>query len=218
MRILLALGSLLLLLPGALPLKAASLESYLPLKEGLVWEFRHQFGTQGDPAPRAEARAVKKNLPPTEIQGLKVYPQVYTFHPPGEGEKQETTSYIAADAHGYYVWARKTGHDSGPRLLSEKFYILKQPLQKGASWVQKDQGLTLHQVVQETKAQVTVPAGTFTDCLLIKRSVFESEKDQTPTSEIYFWFAPQVGNVKVVTKLPGQKQELTQELVKFTGQ
>lgn len=217
MRILTAIGSLALLLAGATPLKAASLETYLPLKEGLTWEFRHQFVATGDHTPQAEARAVKKNLAPTEVQGLKVYPQIFTYHPPGQGEKQETTSYIAADTQGYYVLARKTQKDREPRILPEKFYILKQPLQKGAVWVQKAEGAILHHLLQETQARVTVPAGTFTDCLLIKRLVFESEKDQTPTSEMYFWFAPGVGNVKVVTKLPGQKRELIQELVRFSN-
>lgn len=208
---------LILLVVGASPLTAASLEAYLPLTEGLTWEFRQQFSTLEAPTPQAEARAVKKNLATTQFQGQKVHSQVFTFYPPGQGEKQETTSFIAADAQGYYVLARKTKNDSEVKPLPEKFYILKLPLEKGTSWKQKAEGAMLEQVIQETQAQVTVPAGTFRDCLLIKRLVFTSESDKTPAAEMLLWFAPGVGNVKVVTRLPGQKGELIQELVRFSN-
>jgi hypothetical protein len=215
MRTILAVLSL-ILLGGAAPLKAASLETYLPLREGLTLEFRQKFLAPGEQKPRAEARAIRKNLAPTELRGQKVHPQVYIFYPPDPGQSQETTSFIASDDQGFYVLARKTSKDRELQFLPEKFYILKLPLMKGTSWKQRAEGNILHQVIQETGVQVTVPAGTFTDCLLVKRSVFASEGDQTPTSELWLWYAPHVGNVKVLTKVTDPKGELLQELVSFT--
>lgn len=195
--------------------QAASPESYLPLQEGMVWEFRHTYVDLKNKEELTKAKSIKKNLAPTEAKGVKVYPQLFSFYQPENILKQETKSFIAKDDHGFYVYARQGKDEKEPAVLEETFYILKYPLQKGTSWKQKAEGMLLHNSIEDTKATVKVPAGTFQNCLLLKKLAFQREGDKEPIHETLFWFAPGVGNVKVITKMLDRQRELTQELVSF---
>jgi hypothetical protein len=191
----------------------ASPDSYFPLKDGMSWEyqfkvmdlkFQNQIGT---------GKSVKKNLAAVELKGTKVVPQVYSFYEPANVLKQETTSYVAKDAAGFFVLARKGTSDKEPKMLPTKYYVLKFPLTKGASWKQQVEGFILQDTVESTDASVQVPAGTFNNCLMVKKLYFTPKNPNTPVKETVFWFAPEVGNVKVVIKHPAENKEIVQELV-----
>lgn len=197
-------------------LQGASPKSYLPLQESLVWEFQHTFVDLKADKQIGAAKSVKENLAPVELQGLKVVPQIFSFYQPVDTLKQKTKSFIGADASGFYVVARQSLNEPEPTFLAEKFYILKFPLTKGASWKQPTPGLIIHNTIEDTAATVQVPGGTFKNCLLVKKVYFQAKDPQNAVQEGHFWFAPEVGNVKVVLKNPSENKEIIQELVSFT--
>jgi hypothetical protein len=191
----------------------ASPDSYFPMKDGMRWEYQYKVMDLKSKSQIGSGKSIKKNLVPMELQGTNVVPQVYSFYEPANVLKQETTSYVAKDAAGFYVLARKGASDKEPVLLPEKYYVLKFPLDKGASWKQSVEGFILQDTVESTDASVQVPAGTFSNCLMIKKLYFNPKNPTTPVKETDFWFAPDVGNVKVVIKHPQEDKKIVQELV-----
>jgi hypothetical protein len=193
----------------------ASPENYLPLKEGMVWEFQHKFLDLKAQDQIGVAKSIKENLAPVTLKGIRVIPQIFSFYQPATVLKQKTKSFIVKDSNGFYVFARQSLNDKEPKIIPEKFYILKFPLTKGASWKQTAEGLLLENTVESTGATVQVPAGTFINCLLVKKLYFNPKDPQKPVQEASFWFAPGVGNVKVVIKNPAHNKEIVQELVSY---
>lgn len=193
----------------------ASPESYFPLQEGLVWEIQHTLLDLKTGKQIGTAKSRKENLAPTELKGLKVVPQVFSFYEPADTLKQKLKYFVVRDAGGFYVVARQSLNQPEPTFLPEKFYILKFPLTKGAAWKQSARGLIIHNTVEDTAATVQVPAGTFENCLLIKKVYFHEKDPKNAVQEGHFWFAPQMGNVKVVRKNTPENKEIIQELVSF---
>lgn len=83
--------------------------------------------------------------------------------------------------------------------------VLKQPLKIGNSWV--SEGNT-YEIIQKD-ASVEVPAGTFTDCLVIK--VVYKEGDD----ESYYYYKEGIGLIKSEFKMPGEASIISQ-LKKYT--
>jgi len=193
----------------------ASPEAYLPLQEGMTWEFQQKLFNLKSKAQLGEAKAIKKNLAPRDIKGIKGHPQVFSSYQPGGTLKHETTSFITQDAEGFAVFARQTANLKEPQLLEEKFYILKFPLAKGTAWQQFAEGFLLQTSIESTTDTVQVPAGTFHHCVVIKKLYLAGRDSKQPAQEARFWFAPGVGTVKVVTKNFHDNQEIVQELVSF---
>jgi hypothetical protein len=193
----------------------ASPDSYFPMKAGMRWEYQYKVFDLASKNQIGTGKALKKNLSPLDLNGTKVVPQVFSFYEPANVLKQETTSFLAKYAAGFYVLARKATNDKEPMMLPEKYYVLKLPLDKGASWKQEVEGLILQDTVEATDASVQVPAGTFSNCLMIKKLYVNPKNPNTPVKETDFWFAPEVGNVKVVIKHPQENKEIVQELVSF---
>jgi hypothetical protein len=193
----------------------ASPESYFPLKDGMRWEYHFRILDLSSQNQIGTGKSLKKNLAPMDLKGTKAVPQVFSFYEPADTLKQETTSFVAKDAAGFYVLARKATNDKEPKILPEKYYVLKFPITKGAAWKQTVEGFILQDTIESTDASVQVPAGTFSNCLMIKKLYFSPKNPTTPLKETVFWFAPDVGNVKVVIKDPQEKKEIVQELVSF---
>ena len=193
----------------------ASPDSYFPMKDGMTWEYQYKIMDLKSKNQIGTGKALKKNLTVMELKGTNVVPQVFSFYEPANVLKQETTSFVAKDAAGFYVLARKAANDKEPKILPEKYYILKFPLTKGASWKQDVEGFILQDTVESTDASVQVPAGSFNNCLMVKKLYFNPKDPNTPVKEMVFWFAPDVGNVKVIIKHPQENKEIVQELVSF---
>ena len=193
----------------------AAPESYLPLKEGMLWEYRNKFFDMKSHEQLGSGKAIKKNLAPMELQGTRVIPEVFSFYQPDDTFKMETSSFIVQDTSGFSVFARQGPNDKTPSIVPGRYYILKFPLTKGASWKQEAEGFTRQDTIEATDASVQVPAGTFTNCLMIKRLYFSPKNPGTPLQEALFWFAPDVGTVKVDVKNLQENKEMVQELVSF---
>ena len=190
----------------------ATPESYVPLKAGMVWEYQNKLFDLKTRGQIGAGRGVKKNQAQVDLQGTRVTPQVFSFYEPDNVLKQENTSYIAQDASGFYVFARKAANDTAPQVVAPRYYVLKFPLTPGASWKQEAQGYIMQDTIESTNASVQVPAGSFADCLLVKKLFFSPGNPGTPVQEAQFWFAPEVGNVKAIIKNSQENKEMVQEL------
>jgi hypothetical protein len=197
------------------PVRGASPEAYLPLQEGLVWEFQHKFFDLQTKDQVGSAKSIKKNLAPTTINGTRVYPQEYLFYQPEGTLKQKTIAFIAPDPQGYYVFARQSEKENKPKIVGKTFFVLKLPIQKGTSWQQEEGGLTIQNTIESIDETVQVSAGKFTNCLLMKKVYFHKQDSKKPVQEALFWFAPEVGNVKILMQNFQLKKEMHQELISF---
>ena len=215
MRKLLFCLTVFLVLSLSLSSFGASQDNYLPLTEGMTWKFQHTFLDFKTQKQVAAAKSIKENLAPVALQGVKVVPQVFSFYQPADQLKQKAKSFIVEDASGFQVVARQSLNESKPTFIPEKFYILKFPLTKGASWIQTAGGLTIKNTVESLDETVQVQAGTFKHCLLVKKLYFHQKNPEHAVQEGLFWFAPDVGNVKVVIKNSPENKEIIQELVSF---
>jgi hypothetical protein len=193
---------------------AAAPESYFPLKEGMAWEFQHKYYDLKAKKEIGAAKSIKKNLAPVQLQGVNVTPQLFSFYQPENVLKQELTSFILKDATGFHVFARKSAKDQEP-VIQKKYYVLKFPLDKGTSWQQKAEGFLVHDTIESVNAEVQVPAGKFSNCVMVKKLYFDPKDPKTAQQEVHLWFAPEVGNVKVITRHPQRNVEIVQELVSF---
>ena len=213
MRKMLSLLVILLVVGLSYVVYGASPESYMPLKEGMVWEFQHKVIDLKTKKQVDEAKSTKKILPPVDIKGTKVTPQLFSFYKPKNVLQNEIKYFISKEPSGFSVFARQSKKDKAPKIIDKKFYVLKSPLDKGASWKHDLKNFTVNNIIESTSADVQVPAGTFKNCLLIKKLYFKKYDVKKHFQESFFWFAPGVGNVKVVMKNFEKNREVTQELV-----
>jgi hypothetical protein len=183
------------------------------MKDGMSWEYQFKVLDLKSQNQIDTGKTIKKNSASMDLKGTNVVPQVYSFYEPANVLKQEITSYVAKDAVGFYVLARKGASDKEPKILPEKYYVLKFPLVKGTSWKQEVEGFILQDTVESNDASVQVPAGAFNNCLKVKKLYFNPKDPSTPVKETDFWFAPDVGNVKVVIKDLPENKEIVQELM-----
>ncbi len=201
-----------LLLTFSLTARGVASESYFPLKEGMVWEYQHTYNDLKSQKQIGTAKSIKKNLAPRKLQDREVVPQVFSFYQPENVLKQETTSFIRRDATGFQVVARQSAEDAKP-VFQANYYILKFPLTRGASWQQEAEGFLVRDVIESLDASVKVKAGVFNHCLVMKKLYFDPKDPGTPIQEVLFWFAPEVGNIRAVTRHPQKNVEIVQELV-----
>jgi len=215
MRKMLSLLIVLLVVSLSYVAYGASPESYLPLQAGMVWEFQHKVLDLKTQKQVDAAKSIKKNFPPMELKVTKVTPQEFSFYHPKDTLKHEIKYFITKESSGFLVFARQSKENKEPKIIDSKFYVLKFPLDKGSTWKQNLKDLTVDNIIEGTDSTVQVPAGTFNNCLLLKKLYFEKGDAKKPVQESLFWFAPGVGNVKVVIKNSKENKEIIQELVSF---
>ena len=176
----------------ASPSFGQSPQDYCPLAEGRRWTYQAQVGGE-------RATLEITNLSAREGAGRQLTPQKTDSNIAGE-----SFSFLGSDGDGVYELARQPPGFDAPALLPEPRYIVKVPIELGASW--KDIGG--RSVVVAVDETVAVPAGTFHGCLKI-RSEGEVKSDS--------WYAPGVGLVKAAP-IPSEPQDgnFSLELVSYT--
>ena len=178
--------------------------TYFGLDEGLMVTHEHTQTADG-----AESRAIFEitNLPARELNGITVVPRQT------DGGGQSSLLFVAQDAEGIYTAAYQLAADAEPRVVETRNYILKLPLAVGTSWSSEHPGskrrwgfpVELSTKIVAAGQSVTVPGGTFGDCLKI-----ESKGEGTGTDEQGIhrtvsvaetaWYCRGVGGVKFETR------------------
>ncbi len=180
-------------------------DSYYPLNEGREWEYqvsgRSMFGAG------AAATIVMTNLGPRELYGQTVTPQKV------EANAQTYFTFVAVDSSGVCEFAKQAPENVEPEQKIPPVYLIKYPIAVGTSWRSQAETslltskvpITLVSTIESIAEVVTVPAGTFNQCIKIKSvgntrknlGVFGSAK---VTVESYSWYALGVGVIKSALK------------------
>jgi hypothetical protein len=131
---------------------------------------------------------------------------------------------MAKDAQGIYKFATQSPKDVSPKILKTPNYIIKYPIKIGTSWEIEARSKLLNDALVMLKATieaiddvVTVPAGTFKNCLRIKtEGVIRKEElgnEIIVNIEGYRWYAPGVGFIKDIRKEKGSGRFLIPDYV-----
>jgi hypothetical protein len=161
-----------------------SSESYVPLKEGLKWEFQFIENTKIDDAllialsnwPNLKKFNVNKSekfistsLPNREINNKNVTPLRVEY------PDRSSFMYITQDNTGIMIYATQSYKDIEPKMLKTPSYILKNPIKKETTWhktmnisFEPSQSIDLQATIDNINDVVDVPSGTYNNCLKVK--------------------------------------------------
>jgi hypothetical protein len=171
-------------------------ESYFPLKAGMRWEYNVMSG-QGGPQ-----KLIITNLAPREVNGVKVTPRKWEMGGASFIELMEK------DDSGIYRYAEQGAENQPPVMITPKEYHLKFPVTQGSSWNMTtrldNNTVKVSLTVESVSDEVTVPAGTFKDCLEIKQV---GENAAGASVLAYEWYAPGVGIVKSMANIKKKSPE-----------
>jgi len=177
--------------------------SYYPLKENLEWNYLVSnnssiIGEEGS------LKMTVTNMPKREMNGKTVTPQKVTVN------GIILFNFYVEDQSGIYSIAQQTFNSPEP-VITKPDYLLHFPIEIGSTYEEKGktQALTTNIPikvlfkVESNKETVTVPAGTFENCLKI-RGVGDSIQNHGILgkakihAEYLFWYAPGIGLIKAV--------------------
>ena len=182
---------------------------YYPLTEGarLLYQIK---ATQhvAEQAPREHTlSAMIVHLGTAMVQGKSVVPEGRYI----DGQLTGVT-FIADDETGIYYFANQNGAQKKPVVMNPIQYLIKYPVQTGASWQQKSSGfemlngkklpVTLNASIVSDDEIVAVPAGVFAKCLKIQMTGSVPATDQHPAFRLdnQLWYAPGLGMIKQIQK------------------
>jgi hypothetical protein len=172
--------------------------AYLPLKVGNQWEYT---GTEVNPLG-VKTSAVTITLTMTVSQQLVRDGEVWWQVLAKTSDPQSTPvrMYLRHDAAGL-MSSETVGHPA--------VNLMATPLQAGKSWVHPEDSRRTY-VIESTTETVTVPAGTYTNCV----KVVETDTGYTPESLIMVWYKDGVGIVQEQV-YAGTTLESEQKLVRL---
>lgn len=185
-RLIMAVLALLPLLAAPAVQGADSADSYFPLKQGISWTYE----IVSDQHPTQEVTVT--NLTPREIKGTKV-----TLRKSQAGGPARYY-LVGSDDYGIFRFGEQKSETAEPEVITPKDYYIKNPATTGTNWdttakMGSDQ-VTIKVTIEGTSDSVSVPAGTYKECLKIKH--VGGNQDKSLTLEAYEWYAPEVGLVK----------------------
>jgi hypothetical protein len=159
---------------AAVPLTA----KYMPLQAGNWWKYRQTGWTKGEGSATTTYTL--------KIKGVETL----------EGKKWYRSRYIAADGQASdYNWYRHLA--SGLWMRDNSYYydwfLLKAPAESGMQW---DRRTGNHSIIANANATTTVPAGTFSNCVMVETNWSYGESKYKYRD----WYAPGVGVVKALVE------------------
>lgn len=176
-------------------------EEYYPLNEGRKWEYQtFQKDLGGIVTERFNWS--RKALAPRILLDKKIVPLQY-----GNG----SLNFIIEDDVGIGLYARQDITDTGPTFFHPTDYFLKYPLKIGVMRQVTGPTKFLKQPIRVDKTEtietltdvVTVPAGSFKNCIRIKSSGKITVNSEGPFKTItnvevegFDWYAPHIGWIK----------------------
>ena len=201
--------------------EVSSSENYYPLDEGRRWEYQVYVKKKGPwdlSGPiKISAKQVCTIFPQREIKGKKVTPmQIEQIQ---RGSVYTRFLFYVKDQNSIYEFASQKPEDVEPKIFHD--YIIKYPIKVGNSWQETETSsleprisVPIKSTIESIDEVVTVPAGTFKECLKIKsigfaEKVFGEEEQKWPPPaknyvkierELYIWLAPNVGLIKTIFK------------------
>jgi hypothetical protein len=192
----------------AMGLLGCQSSNYLPLREGLTWDYLvtvRQRSANGDEQRPITGPTTVTALKERTLAGQQVTPMRYDIG------GQVTIVFFAEDASGIFAFAQQPDGADEPEIRQQRPYVLRYPLRTGSAWPDfLDSALFTRRVslsgtstIQTLEEVVTVPAGTFKHCVKVfsaasSDKAFPDIVGTTVATEMLQWFAPGVGLVKMV--------------------
>ena len=183
--------------------------SYCPLDEGKTWTY--QVSISGFLIGNKTINATITNLSNREINGKETVPQKLDIN------NQTYFTFISEDSKGSYELGSQGPGMVEPEVRSKPNYFIKYPFKVGTEWEYETNTSLLNEKInvnlksrlESTNETVTVPAGTFNDCLKIKstgvakKKIGWNKRESKADIVHYYWYAPGIGNIKTVIEEKG---------------
>ena len=148
---------------------------YWPLKVGNSWTYLFTDFSGATPVTHGQAVKVTGTI---SQSGATWFVAKTT-----QGTTNVSTFYYRHDAVGLLTCFK---------LVPTPYYMIKRPLTNGTTWVMMTSaGGSIHRTITNCNATTTVPAGTFTHCLLITQTY-----DYNKNLKVLYWYAPNKGEVR----------------------
>jgi hypothetical protein len=180
---------------------------YYPLKPGITWTYKVTSDKHDT------RKIVVTNLAAKEIKDLSLTPRKWDT---GGAVKYVL---IGSDDKGVYRYGEQPSETAEPVPTTPRVYYLHDPLNTGTTWDIKvklgEDNLTVNLTIDSVSEKVTVPAGTYKDCLKIKHAGGSQKDGASISLEAYEWYAPDVGLVKsiaTITKVGKDKAKTAEHL------
>ena len=142
------------------------------------------------------------NLAPQEVQGKKVTPRKWDLG------GHVFIEFMEKDDSGIYRYAEQAGEKGTPTLVTPKECHLRFPVTEGNNWNMStkmgNSTLNVTFTIESVSEDVTVPAGTYKDCLKIKQV---GGNDAGASVMGYEWYAPKVGIVKSLVTIKQKSKD-----------
>jgi hypothetical protein len=182
---------------------------YYPLTKGarFVYQIKATQKALSQIAQEQTLSAMIVHLGAAVVQGKTVTPEGRYI----DGRLAGVT-FIADDETGVYYFANQNSSQKKPVVMNPIQYLIKYPVQPGASWQQQSSGFEMvndkklpvilnASIVSENEI-VSVPAGVFAKCLKIHMTGSVPSFNGSPEFRIdnQLWYAPGLGMIKQVQK------------------
>lgn len=180
---------------------------YYPLNRGTQYVYEVK-ATQKSSAALAQEQILSAmiiHLGSANVQGKTVTPEGRYI----DGKLAGVT-FVADDETGIYYFANQNSHQKKPVVMNPIQYLIKYPVQTGATWKQQSSGfemvndkklpITLDASIVSSDEIVVVPAGVFAKCLKIQMTGKLPSSNGSPEFRInnQLWYAPGLGMIKQV--------------------
>jgi hypothetical protein len=166
------------------------IEQFFPLTKIKVRQYVTTHSSKGT------AKFIITRLPKQELKQKITTPLKMDFEPE-HGVSNSNIVYVVSESGGIYHFAIQSAKDTEPKIYFPIYY-LKEPIQVGTEW---KSGHTTG-IIESVDDEVTVPAGTFKNCVRVKTTFPNQEKIE--------WFAPGVGSIKFIYKYPDSSYTTSQ--------
>ena len=180
---------------------------YYPLLKGAryLYEVKASQKTPSTPAREQTFSAMVIHLPEAVVQGKTVTPEGRYI----DG-KLAGVIFVADEKSGIYYYANQKGSQKKPVLMNPIQYLIKYPIQIGATWNQESSAfetlydkrlsVTLHASIEAVEEMVVVPAGVYAGCLKIRMAGKIPASAGRPEFRIdsQLWYAPGMGMIKQI--------------------
>jgi hypothetical protein len=191
---------------------------YSVFREGFTKQYDYTL-TRGNETKEARAEVVVG--PKENLNGIEVSTDVFALWRPGAGP-YSVKHFSAENDEGVRIIADQGPSDDSPHIKDPNAWDLKYPLAAGKTWIKKDE---IHSLKEKFTAPITyaieamddvvsVPAGTFKNCMRIKESFsgkvnFSSHGGEAEVElEAHSWYTPGIGEIKSAYNIKCSNAEL----------
>lgn len=183
---------------------------YYPLEPGLVWRYE-VTSPQGGSGTLTVTNGGTRQIGPHRATEQRM-----------EMEQSSASRFVAEDAGGVVIVAEQRPGQSEPVPVDPPSLVLRRPVAVGDTWDAGSTSTTIapgavistRATVESVTDSVTVPAGTFRDCIRVVsngRVTAEAQNVEGPVEIIVgtrVWYAPGVGVVQTTRRESTDRADL----------